>query len=75
VGTAFGERYDVVDFLGGRQLVGFGTFLTQRVHCNVPVTDTLPRSAIAFACGRVTVIFVVLLVSQFLMRLAVPTVS
>jgi len=74
VGAAFGERYDMVDFLGGRQLVGFGTFPTQRVRGNVPVTDTLPRSAIAFACGRITVIFVVLLVSQFLVRFAVPSV-
>lgn len=34
--------------------------LTQRVLPDVPVTDTLPRSAVPFLCFRVTAVTVVL---------------
>jgi hypothetical protein len=49
VRTAFGERFDVVDFLRrGKPSVPFALF-AQRVRCDVAVTDTLPRPAVAFA--------------------------
>ena len=38
------------------------TTLTQRVLCNVAVTDTFPRSAVALVGLGVTLIFIVMLV-------------
>ena len=59
MGSAFGERDDVVDFLGGCQHVCLGALLTQRVYGDILVTDTFPCPAIAFACGGIALVLLV----------------
>ena len=61
MGTALGDGYDVVDFLHGSQPTLFQTLLAQRMLRSIPVTDTLPRSAVGFIDVRVTLIPAVLL--------------
>ena len=65
--TTFGERKDVVDFLGGRQLALLLTLLAERVGLDEAVTDTLPASAVAFVGLGVPLVLVVLFVHDLLM--------
>jgi hypothetical protein len=74
MGAALGQRHDVVHLLGGCQLTGLLAPLTQRVRRDIPVADALPRPAIAFAGGRVALIFVVPRVHFLLVLIAVPAV-
>ena len=63
----FGERHNMVDFLGGCQRVGLGALLTQRMRRDILVTDTLPRSAVAFACSGIALVFLITLRLLFVM--------
>jgi len=67
VATAFGEREDVVNFLGRRQLALLLTLLAERMRLNEAVTDALPASAVAFVGLGVTLVLVVLFVHDLLM--------
>ena len=67
VAAAFGEREDVVNFLGRRQLALLLTLLAERVRLDEAVTDALPASAVAFVGLGVTLVLVVLFVHDLLM--------
>ena len=61
----------MVDFLGRSKNTVFLTLFTQWVSLDVTVTDTLPRSTVAFVGLGVTLIFVVGFVCFFFMLGAV----
>jgi len=67
IAAAFGEREDVVDLLGRRQLALLLTLLAERVRLDEAVTDALPASAVAFVGLGVTLVLVVLFVHDLLM--------
>ena len=67
VAAAFGEREDVVNFLGRRQLALLLALLTKGMQFNVAVTDALPASAVAFVGLGVAFVLVVLFVHDLLM--------
>ena len=69
--TTFGERKDVVDFLGRRQLALLLALLTKGMQLDVTIADTLPASAVAFVGLRVSLVLVVLFVHDLLMLGAV----
>ena len=46
--TTFGERKDVVDLLGRRQLALLLTLLAERVRFDIAVADTLPSTTVPF---------------------------
>jgi len=64
--TTFGERKDVVDFLGRRQLALLLTLLAERVRFDVTVTDTLPSTTVPLIGCRVAFVLVVLFVHDLL---------
>lgn len=66
VRTTAGERENMVDFLGRRQLALLLTLLTERVRFDVAVADTLPASTVAFVGLWVPLILVVLFVHDLL---------
>jgi hypothetical protein len=74
VRAATGERNLVVYLLGGSQSALSLADLAQRMGGDVTVTDTLPRFAVTFLAGRVTVVFVVPSHLQLLMFLAETSV-
>ena len=71
---AFGERYDVVNFLCGSDSPGFLALFTQRMLGDVPVADTFPRSTVAFACSGVASVSFILLCVLLGMSRAEPSV-
>ena len=72
---SLGERNDVVDFLDRDVASGLEALLTERVFVNVPVTDSFPSSAVAFA-GRVAALeLLVVLFHHLGVLLAVNTVG
>ena len=81
VAAAFGERKDVVDFLGRRQLALLLTFLAERMRLNEAVTDTLPSTTVPFVgCGVALVLFVLfvhdlLVLGTVLLTLSEPTAA
>ena len=71
IAAAFGERKDVVDLFGRRQLALLLALLTKRMQLDVPVADALPASAVAFVGLGVALVLVVLFVYDLLMLGAV----
>lgn len=59
VSSAIRNRHFVVYLLGGFEDATLQTFLAQGMLSNVAVTDSFPRSAVAFLCFGVTAIVVV----------------
>jgi len=72
--TTFGERKDVVDLLGRRQLALLLTLLAERVRFDVTVTDTLPSTTIPFIRLRLTLEMVVMVICLSLVLRAVKSV-
>ena len=71
IAAAFGERKDVVDFFGRRQLALLLTPLTKGMQLDAAVADALPASAVAFVGLGVALVLVVLFVHDLLMLGAV----
>ena len=69
--TTFGERKDVVDLLGRRQLALLLTLLTKGMQFDVAVANALPASAVAFVGLGVSLVLIVLFVYDLLMLGAV----
>ena len=74
MGTTLAERQDVMYFLGDGDSGVLLALLAQRVGFDVSVTDTLPRTAVAFVGLGVALVLVVLGIGSFLMFLTVNTV-
>jgi hypothetical protein len=66
IAAALGEREDVVDFLGRRQLALLLTLLTKRMRLDKAVADSLPASAVTFVGLGVPLVLVVLFVHDLL---------
>jgi len=73
--SSLGERNDVVDFLHGDVASGLQALLAERMLVDIPVTDSFPRPAVAFA-GRVTALELLIVLFHHLgVLLAVDTVG
>lgn len=72
--TALRKWFDVVNFLGGRYLFILCASLTQRVSLDVTVADTLPRPAVTFLCGGISLVSFVLLCFLFGVLITEPSV-
>jgi hypothetical protein len=70
--SAFGQRRDVVDFLGGRIPAKLSALLAERVRSKKSLSDLSPASAIAFRCFGVTLVAVVMAVNFSFVFLTVP---
>ena len=68
MGTAFGERHNVMDFLRRGVPAGLQAFLTQRMRSNMPCAGALPIPTVPLAGGRVTLELFVLLGGQLRMH-------
>ncbi|MPM27025.1 hypothetical protein SDC9_73530 [bioreactor metagenome] len=66
IATPFGEREDVVDLLGMRQLALLLTLLTEWMRFDKAVADSLPTSAVTFVGLAVPLVLVVLFVHDLL---------
>ena len=71
IAAAFGERKDVVDLLGRRQLALLLALLTKGMQFDVAIADALPASAVAFVGLGVSLVLVVVFVHHLLMFSAV----
>ena len=71
VAATFGEREDVVYFLGRSKPALSFTLLTKRMGFDVAVTNSLPSSAVSFVGSRVAFILVIIFVHYLFMFLAV----
>jgi hypothetical protein len=67
IASAFGERTNVVNLLGGSEPTLFLTLLTERVRLDVAITDTLPGTTISLIGSGVTFVLVVVFVHNLLM--------
>jgi len=65
--TAFGEREDVVYFLGGSERSLLLALLTERVRLDVAVTDAFPSTTISFVGSGVAFVLVIVFVCRLLM--------
>ena len=74
MGAALAERHDVMYFLGSSDAPVLLALLAQRVGFDVSVTDTLPRTAVAFVCLGVALKVIVLGIGCPLMFLTVNAV-
>ena len=72
--TALAERQDVMYFLGDSDAPVLIALLAQRVRFDVSVTDTLPRTAVAFVGLGVALVLVVLGIGSLLMFFTVNAV-
>jgi hypothetical protein len=73
--SSFGERNDVMDFLNRNVSSFLQALLAERMLVDVPVTDSFPRPAVAFA-GRVAALeLLVVLFHDLGVLLAVNTVG
>ena len=71
IAATLGERKDVMDLFGRRQLALLLTLLAERVGLDIAVADSLPASAVAFVGLGVSFVLVVLFVHDLLMFSAV----
>lgn len=75
VGTALAKREDVVDFLGWGEPAVFLALLTQGVFSNVAGTNPAPLTSITFINLRVALVTPVIVLSEFGVLIAVPTMA
>ena len=75
MGTAFSQRFHVVDFLRLHKLTGLKAYLAQRVLTYIAVTDALPCTTIATMRCRVTVILLIALGFLLCVFLTEPPLS
>ena len=71
MGAAFGQRQDMVDFLGRGYLTSPLALLAQWVGCDIAVTNPLPCAAIPALAGRIALVLVVMRRDDFLVFLAI----
>ena len=69
-----GQRNDVVNLLGRCKPAFLQAHLAKRMICNMPVTDSFPRSSVPLTHRRITVIFFVSFIFLLLMFLTEPAV-
>ena len=74
MGTALAERLNVVYFLSSSDAPVLRALLAQRVRFDVSVTDTLPRTAVAFVGLGVSLVLVVLSIGSLLVFFTVNAV-
>ena len=74
MGAALAERQDVMYFLGDNDAPVLLALLAQRVRFDVSVTDTLPRTAVAFVGLGVSLVLVVLGIDSLLVFFTVNAV-
>ena len=72
--TALTKRQDVMYFLGSSDAPVLLALLAQRVRFDVSVTDTLPRTTVAFVGLGVALVLVVLGIGSLLMFFTVNAV-
>ena len=69
------QRQDVMHFLRGRQPAFALTLLAKRMRLNITRTDSPPCSTVTLAGVRVALIFVVMMLGNLPVLVAIPAIS
>ena len=73
--TSVRQRQDVMHFLRGRQPAFALTLLAKRMRLNITRTDSPPCSTVTLAGVRVALIFVVMMLGNLPVFIAIPAIS